>query len=209
MQYVAPQNADRQPPYGRLDWFKLTDDAIRNDVSAAIAALHDIKYTGTVRDDRMFPSRPAGKSFRQVSINIRLSLSISRAFRLNKGLPLSGGSYGLMVDYWQAAADLRRKNLADFIVGRFPNDFEKKFGKDIKTVLTENPISHPPAAPYKQLDLAKTLEEAKKIDGLNAADVEDFVNNYVDDYNLHKDGGGRTHADAMEETQDMTTCFRG
>ncbi|OAA76101.1 hypothetical protein LEL_05785 [Akanthomyces lecanii RCEF 1005] len=178
-------------------------------MSAAIAALHDIRYTRTVRDDRIFLSRPAGKIFHQVSVNIRLSLSISRAFRLNKGLPLFGGSYGLMVDYWQAAADLRRKNLADFIVGRFPNDFEKKFGIDIKAVLTEDPISHPPAAPYKQLDLAKTLEEAKKIDGLNAADVEDFVNNYVDDYNLHKDGGGRTHADAIEETQDMTTCFRG
>ncbi|OAA53157.1 hypothetical protein ISF_08998 [Cordyceps fumosorosea ARSEF 2679] len=211
IQYVSPYNPKkRKPAYKQLDWSKLTDAALV-DIKSAIGALHDIGYTGAVLNDHVFPNWDNSQQFSDVSRRVRISISFSKAMLFAKGKSPAGGSYSLLLDYWQAAADLRRKNQANHLVKNFPMDFEEKFRKPLKPELGD-PISHPPAASYQQLDLPGTLNKAKEIEGLDAKDVEDFVNNYVTNYNSKgsKGGekGGKSHLDAIEETQNLVSCNR-
>ncbi len=206
IQYVSPRNPKKaKPKYGVLDWSKLTDAALA-DMKSAVGALQAIKYTGNTLDERLFGT-PKGEEqhYRDLTQRVKTSISLTQAMLQGKGKDPKGGSFGLLMDYWQAVADLRRQNSAKFMVTKLEKDFEDKFKRSLEAARGST-ISHSPVVSYEPLDVPGTIRVATNMEGLDATEVESFINDFVENYN--NDTHGKSHANAVEDTQNMVNCYR-
>lgn len=200
VQYVSSITTEGDPDFRRVDWTKLTDGSLYN-VDEAMDELRKIGYGASLKNSLVFPGGTI-KNFPDVMARVQVAVSFVKAIRIGKQLPPTGGAYTLMMYYWTAVSNGRRKNQAENMAKDMVKDFDRKFRKTL-AIMTTEPISRPHFASYVQIDLPATLDNAKRTLNVPAQDLEDFITDYDKKYAV---GKGKGHITAITLLNEFVGC---